>query len=286
MTGPVEQRLVGLAAVDVVVPDPAATAGWLAEALGFVVHEHGVLGATCGGEYAMDAPLHSLRLHQGEAFGLRGITLLARADHDLERLTAALTAAGAAVTSAAADALVVRVQGVEVEVRRDVATTDGPLPPSPIRPRRLGHVNLQVPDPVTLAGMLVDGFGMRLSERIGQRFHFLRFGSEHHNIGLRGGAGPTAHHIAFEVPGWDSYRVLGDHLAALGHRIEYGPGRHGPGRNMFVYVRDPSSGMRLELFSDMAHIADEDRYVAPTWEVADRPMTVNTWGPAPPESFL
>lgn len=92
------------------------------------------------------------------------------------------------------------------------------------------------------------------------------------------------HHVAFEVPGWDSFRVICDRLAARGHQIEYGPGRHAPGHQLFVYLRDPSSGLRLELFTDMAHIDDEESY-APIQRDVDRTRSLNVWGPPPP-SFL
>jgi hypothetical protein len=58
-----------------------------------------------------------------------------------------------------------------------------------------------------------------------------------------------------------------------------------PGHQLFIYLRDPSSGLRLELFTDMAHIDDEDTY-QPIRREIDRVRSVNMWGPAPPESFM
>lgn len=289
-------RLIRLAGVEATVPDPAAAAGWLSEALGFATAKQpdGSYTAAVGGEYAMPVPDATLRLKRGTEVGcaVHRITVEAGRHHDLDRLAARLCEMGISTTGLDAGpegdtGLLVTGKGIpDIAIRRTVAARSTHMAPSPIRPRRLGHVNLQVAEPAYLATVLTDGLGMLMSERIGDRFHFLRFGSEHHNVGIRKGPGPTAHHIAFEVPGWDSYRVICDHLASLGHTIEYGPGRHGPGRNMFVYVREPSSGLRLELFSDMAHIPDEDGYEPPRWNVEDRPRTVNQWGPAPPQSFL
>jgi hypothetical protein len=70
-----------------------------------------------------------------------------------------------------------------------------------------------------------------------------------------------------------------------GHAIEYGPGRHAPGHQLFLYLREPSSGLRLELFTDMAHI-DDDEAFHPMRREIDRARSVNVWGPAPPASFL
>jgi catechol 2,3-dioxygenase-like lactoylglutathione lyase family enzyme len=146
---------------------------------------------------------------------------------------------------------------------------------------------MKVPDPKRSFAFYSETLGLALSERIGDGMFFLRAGTEHHNLGIRGGAEHVdAHHVAFEIPGWESYRAICDHLAERGHVVEYGPGRHGPGNNLFIYFREPVSGLRLEFFSDMAHIQDDDEYVPPVWRPEDRPRTVNKWGPAPPESFL
>ena len=161
-----------------------------------------------------------------------------------------------------------------------------PQPTAQNAPRRLGHINFRLPKVLEAGKFWQDVVGMKKSEQIGVEFMFLRFGSEHHNLGLREGDGPIIHHMGFQMPGWDAYREVCDHLASTGDVIEYGPGRHGPGNNIFIYVRDPSSGLRFELFTDMEHIHDEEHFVAPQWRLEDRPRTMNKWGPAPAHSFL
>lgn len=161
-----------------------------------------------------------------------------------------------------------------------------PQPTALNAPRRLGHINFKLPNVLAVAQFWLDALGLKKSEQIGDEFVFLRFGSEHHNLALREGDGPTIHHMGFQLPGWDAYREVCDHLADSGHVVEYGPGRHGPGNNIFIYVRDPSSGLRFELFADMEHIHDESHYEPPTWQLSDRPRTMNKWGPMPPDSFL
>lgn len=161
-----------------------------------------------------------------------------------------------------------------------------PQPTAQNAPRRLGHINFKLPHALAVADFWQEVLGVKKSEQIGDEFVFLRFGSEHHNLGLREGDGPTIHHMGFQLPGWDAYREVCDHLVEVGHVIEYGPGRHGPGNNIFIYVRDPSSGLRLELFTDMEHIHDESHYEPPVWRSSDRPRTMNKWGPTPPDSFL
>ena len=80
-----------------------------------------------------------------------------------------------------------------------------------------------------------------------------------------------------------------DHLGKNGFRLHWGPGRHGPGHNLFTYHKDPD-GNTIELFTQLDIIHDEAKgYWEPrpwhetypqyprTWEVDI--ATVNIWGP-------
>lgn len=282
--------------VTVEVPDPDVVAGFLVDALQFVAAHRpgGGWWITTGGDYTAPAPRRTLTLLPASHTRLVEITFDIDDDADVTVLAQRADAAGVTTESVPEDAdgaagiAVLDNDGLRLVCRRPAAPLSVPLPASPIRPRRLGHVNLMTRDPGHTAALLRDVLGLRLSEQIGDGLFFMRVGSEHHNIGVRGSqaAQPGVHHIAYEVHGWESYRTVCDHLAELGHRVEFGPGRHGPGHNLFVYVREPTSGLRLELFSDMAHIHDEAGYQPPQWELSDRPNTVNRWGPGPPESFL
>lgn len=300
---PVGDRPVRLAHLELTVPDPAATGGFLADGLGLGVERVGdVVEVFTDGPYGSPAPVRALVLRPGaDGVRLREVVFEAAAGADLGATADRLRAAGADVATAEVDAVRFAAGGTSFALVRPAAMAHRPasiahrpaatihrpaLPPSPLRPRRLGHVNVTTPEPAPVVRALTDGLGLRLSEQIGEEFFFLRIGTEHHNIGVRGGPAGHAHHVALEVAGWDSYRLVCDHLAATGHQVEYGPGRHGPGHNLFVYVRDPSSGLRVELFSDMAHIEDDAGHRPHRWELADRPRTVNRWGPGPPQSFL
>jgi catechol 2,3-dioxygenase-like lactoylglutathione lyase family enzyme len=276
------------------VPDPAATGRFLQSGLELVVapSEDGAgVRVFTDPPYAGGAPSEILVLRPGPAVRLVEVVFEGSTGLDLGVVRERLRGVGRApedvpATADAGRGVAVDVGGVQVTLREMTGHDAPALPPSSIRPRRLGHVNILTPDPAAVVEAMVEGFGLRLSEQIGEAFYFLRIGSEHHNIGVRAGAVGGAHHVALEVHGWDSYRVLCDRLAGLGWTVEYGPGRHSPGHNLFVYVRDPSSGLRFELFSDMVHIEDEASYEPPMWRLDERHKTVNVWGPGPPESFL
>ena len=108
---------------------------------------------------------------------------------------------------------------------------------------------------------------------------FMRINDFHHQIALL--AGNTGfHHVALETDAIDVLK-LGDHL--LLHRVaaEYGPGRHGAGMPIFMYVRDPW-GNRVEVSSPIERVG----FDAPPRELTQPiPFIVNMWGPQPPESW-
>lgn len=284
-----------LAAVGVTVPSPEATAAFLHEMLEFeVVEGQGqVLHLTAAGDYGIASPRRMLSLRPGSELVVTDVTFEVTSPDGLQRQGERLASRGVRTERVAEDdeggegLSFQDPAGISVFLRLRGAPLDRSLPPSALRPRRLGHVNLKVPNAAGEARFYQEALGLPLSEQVGDLLYFLRVSSDHHNLGFRGGAPrPNVHHIAFEIHGWETFRVICDHIAARGHVVEYGPGRHGPGNNLFVYVVEPSSGLRLELYADMAHIHDDESYVPPKWETLDRVRTANRWGPQPPTSFL
>lgn len=276
--------------LEVGVPNPEATAGFFEECLDFVRRDQpdGRIGLTLEGEYGVGSPSSVLTLRQNEALALDAVILEVADRQGLDDVTARLDTAGHSMESPSSDEITFEApEGVPLICRVAPQRSRQPLPPSTVRPRRLGHVNIKVPDAIKTRDFFVEVLGFALSEQVGDLLAFLRISGDHHNIGLRGGeAVANVHHLAMEVPGWDSFLVICDYIAAKGHVIEYGPGRHGPGHNLFVYLREPNSGLRMELFADMARIDDASAYQPHLWEARDRPRTVNQWGPAPPPTFF
>jgi len=279
-------RLGRLAGVTVGVPDPDATAAFLGAGLGLALEATGDgWVALCDGDYGPSGQA-AIALREHPATALLRVTFEAAGDYDLTALADRLSSAGIASAPTPAGGLAFADPAgnpLAVEPAAEIACPE----PAALRPRRLGHLNLKAPDPPAAAAFYTDVLGMRLSEQIGDALYFLRIAAEHHNVGIRPGAAGELHHLGFEIAGWHAYQPLLDHLAAREIKVEYGPGRHGPGRNLFAYVCDPASGLRVELFADMAQIADEGAYEPPRWEAGDRmTKTINRWGPTPPESFL
>jgi catechol 2,3-dioxygenase len=76
--------------------------------------------------------------------------------------------------------------------------------------------------------------------------------SKLHDIAI--GASPAGleaqfHHVAFSIENFHDILTAADQLKDLNIQIDAGPGKHGIGQAMYLYVRDPGSGHRIELYS-------------------------------------
>jgi len=62
------------------------------------------------------------------------------------------------------------------------------------------------------------------------------------------GMSARIHHVAFWLDEPALVYQTAELLVEAGHQIEFGPGRHGMGEEVYLYVRDPG-GMRIEFMS-------------------------------------
>ncbi len=103
---------------------------------------------------------------------------------------------------------------------------------------------------------------------------FYRSDEEHHSFAVFAAPETRADHHAYETGGWADIRDWADHLSGNGANIGWGPGRHGPGNNLFFMIRDPH-GDPVELSAEIEHMP---RAMAPRfWPAEER--TLNLWGP-------
>ena len=161
---------------------------------------------------------------------------------------------------------------------------------TPLRPTKLGHVAAFTPELSSVQSFYEDLLGFRWSDTVGDFFVFLRCNADHHAANFMASTRRTGmHHVAYEMRDPNHLIAMLDHLGKNGHVLHWGPGRHGPGHNMFTYHRDPD-GNTVELFTQIDTIVDEKRGVweprpwhesypmgPRTWEVDQ--ATVNIWGP-------
>ncbi|MFC8385008.1 VOC family protein [Nocardia sp. NPDC057272] len=161
---------------------------------------------------------------------------------------------------------------------------------TPLRPTKLGHVAAFTPELDPLQKFYQELLGFKWSDTVGDFFVFLRCNSDHHAANFMSSTkNEGMHHIAYEMRDPNHLISMLDHLAAHDYRLHWGPGRHGPGHNMFTYHKDPD-GNTIELFTQIDVVHDESKgYWEPrpwhesfpmypkTWEVDI--ATANHWGP-------
>lgn len=124
-------------------------------------------------------------------------------------------------------------------------------------PDRYGHVNLHPVDFDRMRDFLVDILDFRVSDTIGDSAAFLRCNSDHHGIALIKGRG-SLHHHAWQTQSIAELGKLADRLDQAGQRLLWGPLRHGAGRNIAAYFKEPS-GAVVELYTDLEQIYDDSR---------------------------
>jgi catechol 2,3-dioxygenase len=193
-------------------------------------------------------------------------------DDELERLAAHLSTQGLAPAWAE-----VRHQGLTLRVSDPGGVPLEFCARMPVQPRlltrfhayrgggalRLDHFQLHVPDVRALCGFYTS-LGFRVSEYVTPDDDvliaaFLQRKGNPHDIVLFEGPGPRFHHVAFTTSDVHRLALACDVAGELGYgpQVERGPGRHGPGHALYVYMRDPD-GHRVELFTTHYQTLDID----------------------------
>lgn len=237
---------------------------------------------------------HQLRLRAGATHACEEIAFDVERPEDLAQLRAAVMGAGIEVVDAAGPHVPRGIRfsvpdGPTIALCHGVASTAAPAYSTlGARPRKLGHVTIASPDTAGVARVLTDVLGFRISDRLPLGDHadgelsWYRCNADHHGLGLTPGKAGV-HHYAWELDGFSSYGVMGDHLLTRGIRYIWGPGRHGPGENTFAYFPD-SEGSMIELYDDMLQIEDDAGYELAQWP--DVESSANVWGPPPPPEWF
>lgn len=153
-----------------------------------------------------------------------------------------------------------------------------------IRPRRLGHVVLGTPNMLTMEHFY-QHLGFVVTDRTAPGMSFMRSNSDHHSLAFVPSSTSWLQHVAYDVGDVDNVMKGVAALATFGMRPLWGPGRHGPGRNVFAYFQDPM-GTIIEYYGDLEQFAVVDADIEPKiWGPEHRG---DTWGlaGAPPPAFF
>ena len=107
-----------------------------------------------------------------------------------------------------------------------------------------------------------------------KRVAFYRTDPEHHSFAVFSASESRADHHAYEVDSWNDIRDWADHVAGLNEKIWWGPGRHGPGNNLFFMIKD-MHGHQVEISAELEHMPRH--MTARVWPLDER--SLNLWGP-------
>jgi len=124
-----------------------------------------------------------------------------------------------------------------------------------------------------------DTLGARESDRVLENEDiaavFLRSDPEHHSFATFRAPESRPDHHSYETGSWNDIRDWGDRMAGLRIPLWWGPGRHGPGNNLFFMIEDPE-GHKVEFSADIERMPQEADFR--TWPHEQR--TLNLWGSA------
>ncbi|MET4781352.1 VOC family protein [Glaciihabitans sp. UYNi722] len=146
------------------------------------------------------------------------------------------------------------------------------------RPLKFQHTTIGTTAVQPMVDFFVNTIGFRISDQLSDgRFCWLRSDHDHHTLAIVNvDQAGVLDHYSYDLAEWEDFKSWCDRLTELNVRVEWGPGRHGPGNNLFVFFDDPS-GNHIELSAEMEKFYDKSvTYVPRRWEAV--PTTVNLWG--------
>ncbi len=146
-----------------------------------------------------------------------------------------------------------------------------------VAPRRLCHVGLNTPRFEQIVEFYTDFLGFRVSDWNEDQMAFLRCDRRHHVIVFSRADYASVNHVAYAMANVDDVMKGISNLRARGQEPDWGPGRHGPGNNIFCYYKDPA-GYVNEFSSDIEFIEDEATHEPAVWRRV--PETADLWGTA------
>jgi len=150
------------------------------------------------------------------------------------------------------------------------------------KPRKIVHANLNVANHEATLAFFTRTLGFRIVDENAPLTFLHCANADHCSIVLANTALPTLNHLAFDVPDFDSVMRGMGRMKDKGYPIEWGPGRHGPGNNVFAYFCGPDE-VPLEYAAEVLQI--DDSYAprgSDYWKY--KPGRSEQWGITAPRS--
>ena len=149
------------------------------------------------------------------------------------------------------------VQGPEGQVYRFIHDTKpvARLADDPRRPIQLTHAVMNSTDREANVRFGEEIFGFRISDRTAM-MSFVRCNQQHHALAYVKSDICSLNHLAFEMPDLEAVMLGIGRMKDNAIPLVWGPGRHGPGNNVFGYFVAPFGGI-IEYTSEV-NIVDDD----------------------------
>lgn len=235
---------------------------------------------------ACPSDFYSVVLRQGSSAAVTRLALQLAPDADLDGFAAELKAKGVAVRKQTdtgpytpATLTVTDPSGLEVDLLATRVVTDQRPHNAGVVPRKLGHTAFFTPDIRATVKFYTEVLGFRVSDWIGDFFVFMRCNPDHHTVNFLSGPKRGLHHIAFELNDWNHVKEACDLLPDHNLDLIWGPGRHGPGHNIYTYHLNPD-GFTIEMFTELDIMScEENGYFDPRPWHKDRPQRPKVWDP-------
>jgi catechol 2,3-dioxygenase-like lactoylglutathione lyase family enzyme len=143
----------------------------------------------------------------------------------------------------------------------------------------LQHLTLATFDVAAIEDFYANKLGFLVSDRVindnGEAATcFMRSNHEHHTLACFKSNRQGIDHHSYEAGEWIRIRDWCDRFGAMEIPVMWGPGRHGPGNNLFVFIEDPD-GNWIEVSAELEVIHD---LPVKHWPHGER--TLNYWGRA------
>jgi catechol 2,3-dioxygenase-like lactoylglutathione lyase family enzyme len=147
-----------------------------------------------------------------------------------------------------------------------------------VPPARLQHLVLGSTNAARMRAFYTNVIGLRESDEVldehgNLRTSFMRSDDEHHSFAVFQTSANKLDHHCYELRDWNAIRDWGDRLAERRVTVEWGPGRHGPGNNLFLFFNDPD-GNWVEVSAELERV--REGRPRGTWRHEER--TLNKWG--------
>jgi catechol-2,3-dioxygenase len=171
--------------------------------------------------------------------------------------------------------------GRRIELSSEVEDHRDGWKQSRVEPSSICHVVLNTPNIDKICDFYSTVLGFRISDWSEHQMVFLRCNTKHHAVSFNQAPHASLNHVAYLVSGVDELMRGVSNLRSKGIEPAWGPGRHGPGNNIFCYFKDPV-GYVTEYTSDIDYITDEATHKPKVWSRS--PDAIDRWGMAGPPS--